>query len=239
MLPGYDDRGPDDGPGLAFDGAELLDLRGFWPVHFIGILEADLDEDLARLFGVEVDVIRAAYRRLTDPAAWPVFFVDLGGDARLAVVYRNVAEDEGVDYLLLPRAGQDSMNIATLEGMLDGPGISWPELVAVSDRQPTTVARARTLLLLAPMLGDAAAESRTATDRIADALRTVGIAGQVGEIAKAIVGAAPAEWTRTADGVNVCDDESSSRNPDSRAALSPAELRTVSDLLSARHSIHR
>ncbi|MFC6021637.1 hypothetical protein ACFP2T_36415 [Plantactinospora solaniradicis] len=208
-------------------------------MHLIGILEADLDEDLARLFGDEVDVIRAAYHRLTDPAAWPVLFVELGGGARLAVVYRNFVEDEGVDYLLLPGAGDNAMNIATVEGAVDGPGISWPELVAVADRQPTAIARARTLLLLAPMLGDVAAESRSATARLADALRTVGIAGQVVEIAEAIVATAPAEWRSTADGVNVCDDESSSRNPDGRAALPSAELRTVSDLLSARHSIER
>ena len=86
---------------------------------------------------------------------------------------------------------------------------------------------------------DLAAESYTATARLADALRTVGIAGQVVEIAEAIVAAAPAEWESTADGVTVCDDESSTRNPESWAALPSADLRTVSDLLAARRSIER
>jgi hypothetical protein len=100
------------------------DLPGFWAVH------------------------------LTDPSAWPVFFVDLGNSSRLAVVYRNFDEDEGQDYLLIPGSAQASIKIATLEGGPEGAGLWWPELKGIADRQPTEIERARTLLLLAPILGD-------------------------------------------------------------------------------------
>jgi hypothetical protein len=233
MLPGYDDRGPDDlgGPGLAYDGSELLDRPGFLPAHLGEVLEADLDDELALLSDERLGAVRAIYGRLTDSSAWPVFLIDLGGGARLAVVYRNFDEDEGVDYLLVPGDGEDCIQIATVEGALDGPGISWHELISVADRQPTALDQARALLLLAPILGDAAAESSEAVTRLADALRVVGVTGQVVTVAEAIVAAAPAGWRRTADGVSVCDDEDSTRNPISRAALKPAELRIVSDLL--------
>ncbi|WP_088986967.1 hypothetical protein [Micromonospora chokoriensis] len=233
VLPGYDDRGPDapDGPGLAYDGADLMDRPGFWAAHLIEAVEADLDGELALLFNHELDTVRATYRQLTDTAAWPAFPVDLGGGARLVVVRRNVDEDEGVDYLLVPADGANCVQIATVEGALEGPGLSWDELVAVADRQPGALAQATALLLLAPMLGDTAAESSGAVTRLAAALRTVGVTGQVVTIAEAIVAAAPAAWHRTADGVNICDSEYSTRNPSSLVALKPADLRTVSDLL--------
>jgi hypothetical protein len=107
----------------------------------------------------------------------------------MAVVYRNFTEDQGVDYLVVPAAGGNCIKIATVEGALDGPGISWPELTAVVDRQPTAIERATALLLLAPILDDTAAESSEVVTRLADALRTVGVTGQVVTIAEAIVAA--------------------------------------------------
>ncbi|MEU7652601.1 hypothetical protein AB0C44_09680 [Micromonospora taraxaci] len=238
VLPGYDDRGPDDpdAPGLAYDGANLLDRPGFWAAYLVEAVEGDLDDELALLFDDELDTVRATYGQLTDSGAWPAFPVDLGGGARLVVVRRNVDEDEGVDYLLVPADGANCVQIATVEGALEGPGLSWHESVAVADRQPTALAQARTLLLLAPVLGDTAAESSRAVTRLADALRTVGVTGQVVTIAEAIVSVAPAHWHRTAEGVNVCDGEYSTRNPTSPVALKPADLRTVSDLLASGRS---
>ncbi|MEU8214670.1 hypothetical protein AB0C47_02735 [Micromonospora taraxaci] len=213
-----------------------MDRPGFWAAHLVEALETDLDDELALLFDEELDTVRATYRPLTDTAAWPVFTIDLGSGARLVVVRRNVDEDEGVDYLLAPAGGANCVQIATVEGALEGPGLSWKELVAVADRQPSALAQARTLLLLAPMLGDAAAEPSGAATRLADALRTVGVTGQVVTIAEAIVSVAPAHWHRTAEGVNVCDGEYSTRNPTSPVALKPADLRTVSDLLASGRS---
>jgi hypothetical protein len=231
LLPGYDDRGPDDldGPGLAYDGSELLRQRGFWPAYLGETLELGLDEELAELFGERLDAVRSVYERLTDESAWPVFLIELGSDARAAVVYRNFTEDIGLDYLVIP-AGGNSIRIATIEGALDGPGISWPELRAVADRQPTAVERATALLLLSRVLGDEAAESGEAVAQIGAALGVIGVVGEVERIAQAIVSATPAGWHRTANGFNVCDDEGSTRNPSSRAAMKQTDLRTVSAL---------
>lgn len=231
MLPGYDDRGPDDldGPGLAYDGSELMGRPGFWPAHLGEILEVNLDDELADLFDEQLEAIRAAYRHLTGASAWPFFPIELGGGGRVAVVYRNFAEDEGVDYLVVPPGGR-CIRIATVEGALDGPGISWPELTTVADRRHTPTGRATTLLLLAPILGDVTAASSEAVPLLAEALRVVGVTGQVVAIAEAIVSAFPAAWSRAADGIIVCGDEGSTRNPTGRVALKPTELATISDL---------
>jgi hypothetical protein len=232
MLPGYDDLGPDDleGPGLGYDGSELLGRPGFWPAYLGEILGLDLDRDLAELFDDQLDAIRTAYQQLTDPFAWPIFPIELGG-GRVAVVYRNFTEDMGQDYLVVPPDGEHCIKIATVEGALQAPGISWPELTAVADRQTTPSERTTVSLLLAPILGVAAAEAAEATARLAEALRVAGVTGQVTTIAEGIVSAFPAEWGRTADGIVVCWDEGSTRNPGGPAALKPAALATVSDLL--------
>jgi hypothetical protein len=186
ILPGYDDRGPDDdpdGPGLGYDGAELLGRPGFWAAHLGDPLLLDLDDELAELFAVPLPAIRETYARLTDLTAWPIFPVELGAGARLAVVYRNFDEDLGVDYLRVPGPGATCVRIAAYEGGPDGPGIGWDELISAADRQATPLDSARALLLFLPVVTEVEAAGDEATDRVARALRTVGITGDVEDIA--------------------------------------------------------
>ncbi len=110
------DRAALEGPGLAYDGSELLGRPGFWPAHLGEVLELDLDDELAGLFDERLDAIRSVHRQLTDAAAWPVFPIELGGGGRAAVVYRNFAEDTGVDYLVVPPGGGSCIRFATVEG---------------------------------------------------------------------------------------------------------------------------
>ena len=85
---------------LTFDGAELVGLPSFWAAHLRAVVD---DEDvLVEAWGRPAEEIRATYQRLTDTAAWPVFIIELEGDAHLAVIYRNDADDPGTDYLLFP-----------------------------------------------------------------------------------------------------------------------------------------
>ncbi|GAA1654154.1 hypothetical protein [Actinoplanes couchii] len=183
IIPGYDDSGPAlDGPGLAFDGAALLDLPGFWPAHLGGHLMLDLDE-AAAFFGDDPVQTRLTYDRLTDTAAWPVFFCDAGNGARLAVVYRNFDEDHGVDYLLLPDGGP-AITVGVDEGGFSGRGLTWTEVAGIAGRQPGERARATVLLLLAPALTRIAAD---AEDQLAAALRTVGVTGDAAVIAARIL----------------------------------------------------
>ncbi|MEV0130421.1 hypothetical protein AB0H83_18410 [Dactylosporangium sp. NPDC050688] len=86
-------------------------------------------------------------------------------------------------------------------------------------------------MLRPPILGATTAEAAEATAWLADALRVIGVTGRVTTIAEGIVSAFPAEWARTADGIVVCRDEGSTRNPTGRAALTPAAQATVSNLL--------
>ncbi|MBB2948177.1 hypothetical protein FB565_007960 [Actinoplanes lutulentus] len=231
-----------------FDARALLDRPAFWAVHLGLSLGDELDDALAALFGAGLGLIRGTYLRLTDTAGWPVF--DAGGG--LSVVYRN----EEVDYLL-STGGGGTITLGVAEGVPDGPGLSWPELQAVATQQPDELTRARTLLLLAPLLGDSSlliteqahlpghsssAEPAGLSDRpgpvgltsravLARALRCVGVAGDVTTVAGRLVAAQPARW-RDEAGVRVCDHAGSTRNPHSARALTSDDLRTVSTLLS-------
>jgi hypothetical protein len=57
---------------------------------------------------------------------------NLGYGAELAVVFRNLDEDSGIDFLVLPPDGGDAIEIAALDGHQTGPGFSWTELAAVA-----------------------------------------------------------------------------------------------------------
>ncbi|KUL41245.1 hypothetical protein ADL15_05080 [Actinoplanes awajinensis subsp. mycoplanecinus] len=125
----------------------MLDRSGFWAAHLGPSLEADLDDELAEMFDEPLSAIRATYEELTDPAGWPVFSVDAGGGARLALIYRNFVEDGGIDFLFAGGLRERYIRIAVIEGALEGPGISWAELASVADRQHGYLERDRTLLL--------------------------------------------------------------------------------------------
>jgi hypothetical protein len=179
LLPGYDDS------GLSREAPELLDAPGFWPAHLGSHLMDSMDE-VAALFGDDPDAVEHTYARMTGYDAWPVFTFDTGRDARLAVVYRNFAEDEGVDYLLIPD-GADAITFATDEGGQFGRGITWNELAALADRQPGERSRATVLLLLAPMLTTVEVPDDQARARLAEALRTVAVSGDADVIAGRIL----------------------------------------------------
>ncbi|MEU4620389.1 hypothetical protein AB0G04_10490 [Actinoplanes sp. NPDC023801] len=179
LLPGYDDS------RLCRESPELLDAPGFWPAHLGSHLMETIDE-AAALFGDDPEVVERTYARLTGHDSWPVFLFGTGRDARLAVVYRNFAEDEGVDYLLIPD-GADAITFATDEGGQFGRGITWNELAALADRQPDDRSRATVLLLLAPMLTIVEVPDEQARHRLARALRTVAVTGDADLIAARIL----------------------------------------------------
>jgi hypothetical protein len=217
---------------LTFDGAQFLGLPGFWAAHLRSVVD---DEDvLVEAWGRPAAEIRAVHQRLTDTAAWPVFVLELDGDARLAVIYRNDTDDPGTDYLVFPGGGRSGIRIAAVEGNPRGPGLSWTELTAVAERQADPVAQAQAMLVLIPILGDEDAESAEAREHLAEALRTLGATGPLDVLIDALVSEnlffGPAEW-RAADGLVVCGYEGCPRNPADVFALKPEDLRTVSALL--------
>ncbi|BBH69642.1 hypothetical protein ACTI_63270 [Actinoplanes sp. OR16] len=195
----------------------MLDRPAFWAVHLGLALGDGLDAALAALFGVPLGLLRGTYLRLTDDDGQPEFTVA----AALAIRYRR----QDVRYLLLP-PDDEPIVLGVAEGVPDGPGLSWAELTGVAFRQAGPVSRARALLLLAPMLGDAGVPRGP----LAQALRTVGVTGDADTVAARIAAAQPTTW-RTVDGVRSCDHPGSTRNPDSARALPAQQRASVSALL--------
>jgi hypothetical protein len=220
------DGEPPPTQALLYDAWSLTDRRGFWPAHFYDVIE---DEDLiADVWRVGLDVVEETGNLLADPRAWPLFEVELGAGAALAVIYRNLKDELGIDYLV--SAGRDGewVEIASIEGHFRGPGLSWPELARVGRRQRSED-QARTLLLLAPILGDIEAEQNL--EAIAQAIRSCGGTGDVETLASLIASEnryfEAARWSTTRDGVIVCDGDYARRT----RSMPPNELRAVSDAL--------
>ena len=211
---------------VAYDGRVLLERPAFWATY-LGQWVDD-DELPLRACGGGESEFRDMQRLLQDPHAWPVIGVDLGHTS-VAIVRRNLEDDEGVDFLLVPADGEGHVLLAALDGHQTGPGISWSELVAVADRTPHPDV---TLLLLVPMLGDVEATRDAAQQRLSTALRSVGGGEEAPELAEMLASEAwawdPANWSVTEDGVTVCDGELSLRNPDSVFGHDPETLGRIS-----------
>ncbi|WP_127500859.1 hypothetical protein [Actinoplanes solisilvae] len=227
---GYADGFPDDldVDRLIVDGSRFLGVPGFWAAHYLSQTMED-ETFVDGVWGLDRAVVRAVQDELNDPGAWPAFEADLASGGKLVVVYRNFADDAGVDYLLVPDGESEVLRIATTEGEYEGPGISWAELSAVAGGS------AEILLLLAPMLGDVEADDDEPIAVLAEALRSAGAVASAEEMARLIVAEnlqwEPADWYETDFGATCCDGESSPRNPASAVALTEADLVTVSRLL--------
>lgn len=78
--------------------AWLLDEPLFRLGHLSSCVQSEEAEEL--LLGADHDAACDFRRRLRERAEWPAFTEPLAADHRLHVVYRTVADDTGVDYLL-------------------------------------------------------------------------------------------------------------------------------------------
>ncbi|MEU5529396.1 hypothetical protein ABZ744_20920 [Micromonospora chersina] len=229
LIPGYQDRFSEDVnvTARAVDGWHLAARPGFWAQYWRELLLPDEDDLLSEVWGATGDDLD----ELFDSEAWPVLRVGLGGGAELAVVFRNLHEDGGVDFLVLPSGGRDAIEIAGLDGHQTGPGLSWAELVAVAGRQHNPVRRAQTLMLLAPAFGDEAAENPDAVALLAEAMRTLGANGDTERVAMAAVSDEVHFWGHVPWAAGVPASEYAPRNPDSVFALPEASRRLVTELL--------
>jgi len=167
---------------------------------------------------------------LHDGDGWPVVSLDGYYGSSIHLVFRNYSGDSGWDYLLTIKPGAVQLCLAALEGHFRGPGISWPELLALSGLKNDQ--RAERLLLLLPMLGDVATP-RTAEDTVMEALSAIGATSETSRVASQLLSASsrswgPTEWTTVTGDVPVCLGSHSDRHPGRR---SPAELVAVAAAL--------
>ncbi|MFF8745433.1 hypothetical protein [Streptomyces californicus] len=127
--------GYEDGPAVV--GEELVGRAGFWGCHLLGLCEEGACDERAEpaWFGGDGADADALAEVLFDPERWPVFRVPVEGAAPgggVAVVYRNLDGDGGVEYR---RTGGVT---GAVTGGATGCGtgdvrLSWGELVAVAD----------------------------------------------------------------------------------------------------------
>jgi hypothetical protein len=217
-----------DVAALLTDGRHLLGKPGFWACYLRTLMLPDPEDRLAAVWRASADDDLHDY---IDQDVWEVLRVDLGAGAELAVVFRNLDEAGGVDYLVLPGGGAEAIPIAAIDGHQTGPGLSWPELAGVAARQPDPVRRARALLLLAPAFGDAAADTPEAVALVAEAMRALGATGDVAAAAAMLVSDEVDFWGHVVWKAGVPDSDLAPRNPDGYFALAEPERLQVVRLL--------
>ncbi|ROR38162.1 hypothetical protein [Kitasatospora cineracea] len=170
------------------------------------------------LFGADYDAAEDFHRRLRGRADWPIFTVPVTA-GRLHIVYRNVEEDTGTDYLLHHPDWDRAELLAQDDGHFMGPGLSWPERAAAADNGlagGSTTDPCSRLLLLLPAFGDTAL-SAGAAERLTEALRNRTAVEAPEQLAAALLEGqgprGPMHWTMTGDGQRINDGSYSFRNP--------------------------
>ncbi|MGW0831487.1 hypothetical protein [Streptomyces prunicolor] len=170
-------KGYDDGPLVA--GETLLARPGFWSNHLLAMCGdgACAERPVPEWFGDDGADVDALSEVLFDPERWPVFRVPAEEGPGAVVIYRNMVDDYGMDYLLTDPDGAYARQIAGQEGGFSGIELTWNELVRIADH-PSPEAEgvqdtAARLLLVLPLLPDLDL-AEAAPARVAAALTAVG-----------------------------------------------------------------
>ncbi|MFC6884748.1 MULTISPECIES: hypothetical protein [Actinomadura] len=221
------------------DGSDLLNDPSFWAVHALTVGATGLD-DLQGGFGVDIEDAEVLSEQLFDPDRWPVFSVRLRSRATVHVIYRNLTDDMGVDFLLSHPAWPHAFQLAAIDGCLVGPGLSWRELDAIAHQPPSSAPTsigdpARRLLLLLPALGDADLPD-DAVSVLTTALGRITASPVPQHVAEALLfkNAAywePAHWRRLPNSALICDEPHSRRCPAHPDAFPPDQALAITQAL--------
>ncbi|OEJ94450.1 hypothetical protein [Streptomyces thermolilacinus] len=103
----------------------LLEEPLFWLGHLSSCVHSDETGEL--LWGADHDAAGDFQDGLWTRADWPSFTVPLADEHRLHVVYRTLADDMGIDYLLHHPDRDQAELLARDDGHFMGPGLSRPE----------------------------------------------------------------------------------------------------------------
>ncbi|MFD9845404.1 hypothetical protein [Streptomyces parvus] len=179
------------GHGPVVAGESLVGRRGFWANHLLALCGDGMCGGRAEpeWFGGDGGDADALAEVLFDPERWPVFRVlvpDGHPAPGVVVVYRNLVDECGVDYL----PGGPGTGAGLGSGLV--PGLSWRELTRVADCPEPSAdgvqdASGRFLLLLPLLSGEWSDD--VVRDRIVAALVAVGAPeGTVGRAAGHLLG---------------------------------------------------
>ncbi|MEV1319506.1 hypothetical protein AB0J14_25900 [Micromonospora arborensis] len=228
-IPGYEDF-------PLIDGTPFLAEPIFWPTYLCDTLASSDPSVVTEAFEVDESACLSYFSLLTDADRWPVFPIGLRGGHEVDVVYRNLTDDLGTEYILCRSNGEHPIDLANAGGHEFRPGLSWPELIAVASWSGApygvTVPQQRLLLLL-PAFGDADLPA-DATAIVESALRACGGGAGSGELAEWLLRdpAGWPQWRQQSQGGVVCDDRYSRRNPEGPAGHVLADLLEISSALS-------
>ncbi|MFJ4985250.1 hypothetical protein ACIP9H_15755 [Streptomyces sp. NPDC088732] len=146
-------EGYNGGPLVA--GEPLVDRPGFWSNHLWGPCCRDAGAE-PEWFGDDGADVDAMSDLLMDPERWPVFRMPLDGGYEAVVVYRNLVDDYGVDYLLTHPSWSTAQRVACWDGDWHGETLTWRDLIRIADSPSATGGGikdpAARLLLLLPLL---------------------------------------------------------------------------------------
>ncbi|WP_328505364.1 hypothetical protein [Streptomyces sp. NBC_00391] len=161
-IEGYEDLG-----GPLFAGEPLTARPGFWSNHLLGLCARGPGGE-PEWFGDDGADADAMSDVLWNPEGRPVFRVPLANGHGIAVIYRNIVGDYGIDYVATRPGGHHAQQFATWEGDLVGDTVTWPELVRIAADTPSAPADGLTdpaarLLLLLPLLRDPAPPTEAST----------------------------------------------------------------------------
>ncbi|MEU7803955.1 hypothetical protein AB0B10_32340 [Micromonospora arborensis] len=199
MIPGYEDD-------PLVDGAYLIDEPLFWASHLLQCTNG-VEEPLCAGFGVSKDDLLQFFERVSAERQWPALSVPLSAGHVLHVLYRNLPGEGGYDYLLHHPDWKATVPLARVEGCFRGPGLCWPELLAVAQKAVEAGSAPRldphTFLLLLPIMSDADLPL-DADDVLAAMLTACGAAGETGALARILLEEqgcwGPQHWTLTPAG---------------------------------------
>ena len=178
----------------------------FWPA-FLRTVGGSITA--AKSFAAGPSDVQEYCKKLHEYGSWPFLSVELPHGNQLHILFRNYEGESGWDYLMQPAGARHVVMLAALEGHFQGPGLSWPELLAVADEGTTSLRRAQRLLLVLPATADNETPKHAVT-LVAHALAKVGAEEENRlTVAAELLGAADSFWgSRVAwqqiDGYWVC-----------------------------------
>jgi len=232
LIAGYlDQYQPPVDPNILLDATAWLDQPAAWPALLWALGGARAAIEAFDVDPADVDVL---LDRLGAAERWPVFTINLDNGHGIYLVWRNFEDVSGWDYLLAGRDFADPVALAQLDGHFRGPGMCWAEVVKVANQAPAPLDRARRLLLLLPMLGDADLPIES-TNLVSAALAQVGAQRNQDTVAAELLAGSRRFWGNPSwdehNGFTICLGHHSFRGP----SASPHLLRAVSSALGDGH----